>query len=264
MKAIYNTIGKSYDSSRRADPAIVKRLFKLINPQKNQRYLDVGCGSGNYTIALAKMGADITGLDVSEEMLTKARAKQSALNWIQGDAKALPFADGSFDGVLCFLAIHHIRDLSAFFSEAFRILKPNGKFLIFTNSPTQFKQLWLIEYFPKMIEKASGLLFEKDQLEKNLTDSGFEDINFEKCFVDEHTQDGFLEIAKYYPELCLEPVFQANTSPFALAPDEIEIDRGLKKLQQDIETKKIRTIIDRFPNPEGNFYYITARKNLNS
>jgi hypothetical protein len=54
--------------------------------------------------------------------------------------------------------------------------------------------------------------------------------------------------------------FQANTSPFALAIDKIEIDRGLKKLQQDIETKKIRTIIDRFPNPEGNFYYILLEK----
>jgi ubiquinone/menaquinone biosynthesis C-methylase UbiE len=261
MKTVlYDHIGTRYDTTRQADPEIIHRLYEILSPQEQQRFLDIGCGSGNYTIALAKKGMSITGLDVSEAMLSQARAKQSAVAWIQGDAKALPFQDDHFDGILCFLAIHHIRSLPLFFKEVYRVLKPAGKFLMFTNTPTQFMQLWLVEYFPKIMEKAASRLFAQEELEHELKNAGFQAVTFERYCVTEHLKDAFLETAKYHPELCLDENFRANTSPFALAPDQQEVRLGLERLAQDIESGEIEKVVDSFPNPDGNFFYVLANK----
>ena len=72
-EAVYNKIGKSYDITRKPDAQIIKTLLRLLQPQNQGRYLDLGCGSGNYTDALNKHGLAIEGVDVSEEMISKAR-----------------------------------------------------------------------------------------------------------------------------------------------------------------------------------------------
>lgn len=56
MSAIYNEIGSGYDTTRRADPEILNRLVNLIPLNKDGFYLDVGCGTGNYTAELSKLG----------------------------------------------------------------------------------------------------------------------------------------------------------------------------------------------------------------
>jgi ubiquinone/menaquinone biosynthesis C-methylase UbiE len=53
-KAVYNTIGKTYDTTRKPDPEIVQTLIRLIQPKAKGHYLDIACGSGNYTNALAQ------------------------------------------------------------------------------------------------------------------------------------------------------------------------------------------------------------------
>lgn len=50
--AIYNTIGKTYDLTRKADPMITETIIKLLKPKESGKYLDLACGSGNYTVAL--------------------------------------------------------------------------------------------------------------------------------------------------------------------------------------------------------------------
>ncbi len=260
MTALYDQIGKKYDLTRQADEEIVQRLNALLDPQKGQHVLDVGCGSGNYTIALAKCGISITGLDISQEMLNKASAKEPTLTWILGDAKNLPFADNTFDGVLCFLALHHIREYMLFFREAYRVLKSNGKLLIFTDTPAQFMQLWLTDYFPKMMAQAAALLLSQKQVEEALNLVGFKQICFENYFVTANLQDAFLQKAKHHPELCLDKNFRSNTSPFALAQDQEEIQSGLERLTRDIKSNQIAKVIQRYPNSDGNFYYLFSIK----
>ncbi len=74
-EAIYNKIGTGYNQTRRADPYITNRLFSLLNSANGTKtYLDVGCGTGNYTIRLAEMGLRFIGMDPSDVMLeAKAR-----------------------------------------------------------------------------------------------------------------------------------------------------------------------------------------------
>ncbi len=121
--AIYNTIGQTYDATRKADPEIVEQLMQLINIIPNGKYLDIGCGSGNYTGALTHNGLMFEGIDISAEMLNKAKTKYQTIKFTQGSATNLPFHKETFDGAICILATHHINDNKKAFQEAFRVLK---------------------------------------------------------------------------------------------------------------------------------------------
>ena len=117
MGALYDQIGDGYDTTRRADPAIVRRLAAYLALAPGRRYFDVCCGTGNYTAALAALGGDWHGVDPSRQMLAAARAKAPSLAWREGSVEALPFDAAVFDSVLCMLSIHHFTDLPAAFAD---------------------------------------------------------------------------------------------------------------------------------------------------
>lgn len=72
-------------------------LLKLFNPTRGQSLLDVGSGTGYFSLRFQQQGLQVTGLDQDPAMLAFARAKDSQIEYIKGDAMALPFADNSFD-----------------------------------------------------------------------------------------------------------------------------------------------------------------------
>ena len=134
MQPLYNSIGSTYGETRRADPAISHALAQYLGAGRAVSYLDLGCGTGNYTCALAELGGDWHGLDVSSKMLRKAEAASQLVTWQPGNADALPYPDKTFAGVMCTLAIHHFPSLTSSFSEVFRVLHA-GPFIIFTAFP---------------------------------------------------------------------------------------------------------------------------------
>jgi len=98
---------------------------------KGRRVLDMGCGSGRYTLALAQLGAaPAIGLDVQAKSFAAAAAyaTESGLHaeFQEGDVLNLPFTDGSFDFVFCNGVIHHSASISRGLSELARVLKPEG------------------------------------------------------------------------------------------------------------------------------------------
>ena len=72
---LYDNIGVHYDSTRRADPHLTERLAHNLALRPGGRYLDIACGTGNYTHSLAEKGGDWYGVDVSSGMLRRAQAK---------------------------------------------------------------------------------------------------------------------------------------------------------------------------------------------
>lgn len=94
--------------------------------------LDLCCGQGNLTAAMSSAGAAVTGLDFSPTMLAIAakNAPDAALH--EGDATAMPFADESFDSVVCNFGMMHIPDQPKALSEINRVLRPDGQFLMAT------------------------------------------------------------------------------------------------------------------------------------
>lgn len=110
-------------------------LIAQAGLQRGQGVLDVGCGTGTLTLMIRKAAPDVhvAGLDVDADVLAIARAKSvdagSAVQWEQGSAARLPFADGSFDRVFASLMLHHLtrEDKRRALAEIYRVLKPGGE-----------------------------------------------------------------------------------------------------------------------------------------
>jgi ubiquinone/menaquinone biosynthesis C-methylase UbiE len=88
--------------------------------------IDVGCGTGSYTAALGELGWDVTGVDISEDMLRRAHAR--GVNAVQADAKSLPFEDASFDAATSVLTNTDFDDLPSVLGEIVRVLRPGTSF----------------------------------------------------------------------------------------------------------------------------------------
>jgi SAM-dependent methyltransferase len=92
------------------------------------RLLDIACGPGIVSRAAAERGAVPTGVDVAPGMVEQARSRRPDLEFVEGDALALPFADASFGAVTMNFGILHLSDPDTAVAEAARVLAPGGRF----------------------------------------------------------------------------------------------------------------------------------------
>lgn len=102
-------------------------LIEAVGIEAGQRVLDVGTGPGMAAAAAAELGADVVGIDFSEEMLAEARRQHPELDFRLGSAESLPFSDGEFDRVIGNFLLHHSGDPGAVLAEARRVLCPGGR-----------------------------------------------------------------------------------------------------------------------------------------
>src|SRR2546423_556637 len=133
------------DSSRLAKR---QALFDFVDPSRSsgpppletvawsgyEAVLDAGCGNGVWTAAVRPLVSSVVGLDLSRGMLGDATAKLADAAFVNGDVVALPFADASFDVVLCFWVLHHVPDQPAAVAEFARVLRSDGTLLATANS----------------------------------------------------------------------------------------------------------------------------------
>lgn len=110
--------------------------FSLFSVSHGEKILDAGAGTGNFSIKLAQVGAEVTGIDICEDMLCKAKenaakAGQEIL-FLKRDIYSTDFSDNSFDAVFSMAAFEFIKDDRRAFEEIYRVVKPGGKILIGT------------------------------------------------------------------------------------------------------------------------------------
>jgi ubiquinone/menaquinone biosynthesis C-methylase UbiE len=112
---------------------------KLLGDVRGLAVVDVGCGTGRHALRLAAAGANVHALDFSEAMLERARTKPgaSSVTFQAHDlAQPLPFADSTFDRVVCGLVIDHIADLASLFREMHRVCRPSGFVVVSVMHPS--------------------------------------------------------------------------------------------------------------------------------
>jgi ubiquinone/menaquinone biosynthesis C-methylase UbiE len=224
------------------------------------RYLDIACGTGNYTLALGNMGLRIYGIDRSMKMLNTARQKDTSTILLSGTAEKLPFPDNSFSGAICILAIHHFSDLQHVFDEINRLIV-NGRFVIFTATSEQIKGYWLNEYFPEAMKKSIAQMPVKNKIKESLKKAGFNTIEFDTYEIKEDLEDFFLYSGKNDPEMYLNPEVRRNISTFASLADSREIKQGCASLDSDIRSGRIHHVINSYgARNDGDYVFVVAKQ----
>jgi ubiquinone/menaquinone biosynthesis C-methylase UbiE len=117
--------------AEKADDQVATRFRGALSGAGEGNLLDVACGPGVVTAAIAPGAASVVAFDATEQMLEKAKsrcAKAGLLNveFKCGDAENLPFEDAQFDGVVTRLAVHHFADPQRALNEMFRVLRRGG------------------------------------------------------------------------------------------------------------------------------------------
>ena len=258
---IYNTIGNDYNAYRKADPYLLSRILVLLKPKAGQNFLDLGCGTGNYTIPLSEKGLNIIGIDPSKKMIETAKSRTKSVNWKIGTAENIPADDQSFHGVIATLTLHHWKNIKKAFQEIGRVLKSDGRVLIFTSSPEQMKGYWLNHYFPKMLAKSTLQMPSFLSLKQAAKQNGFRISTIEEYFVKGDLSDHFLDVGKNRPELYLNPKIRNSISSFAALGNKIEVDTGLKKLRADIDSGRFSIIKKSYDNDWGDYLFMLFERN---
>lgn len=99
------------------------------------RVLDVGCGEGQISRALASAGCSVTGVDPTVRNIDTARARGGGPRYVLAGAEELPFTDADFDVVVACLVFEHIDAVDSALGEVARVLRTGGRFCFFLNHP---------------------------------------------------------------------------------------------------------------------------------
>jgi ubiquinone/menaquinone biosynthesis C-methylase UbiE len=106
----------------------VAAMLSAIALRPGARLLDVATGPGYVAAEATRQGADATGTDIASEMIEEARSRFAATKYEIADAEHLQYADASFDAVTCAFGMLHFPRPGKAVAEAFRVLRPNGRF----------------------------------------------------------------------------------------------------------------------------------------
>ena len=151
---VFDKIAHDYDQWYKtklgsfADKVETELAFRLFTPEKGMKVLDVGCGTGLFSIRLAEMGCKVTGIDVSPDMLAiakdKVKQKNLDVDFREMDVYDLDFADESFDAVFSMATFEFVKLPQKAYDQMFRVLKKDGKMLIGTiNKDSRWGELYM-------------------------------------------------------------------------------------------------------------------------
>ena len=126
----FDTIAQTYDRLNRVMTlGLDRRWRRKAVKGLDGKVLDVACGTGDMVLAMQDAGCTVTGVDLSEEMLSIAKTKAPATYMIS-DAEQLPFPDETFDAVTCAFGVRNFVHLEQGITEMLRVLKPGGRIVI--------------------------------------------------------------------------------------------------------------------------------------
>lgn len=135
ISARYDAVADFYVSGfDSVDDPVSLAFFDVLGPVSGLRVLDIACGHGRITRALARRGAGVTGLDLSGKLLNKAREMEEqdtlGISYVHADVAAPPAPPGApFDRVTCFFGLSDIDDLDGAISAVATVLRPGGNFI---------------------------------------------------------------------------------------------------------------------------------------
>jgi ubiquinone/menaquinone biosynthesis C-methylase UbiE len=182
----FNTIADEYDDwyetklGQLVDTIETQCGLSLLEDHPGQKYLDAGCGTGNFTQKLTDRQLTVVGIDSSDQMLSIARAKVKDAEFHQMNFYDLSFDDNTFDGIFSMAAFEFVKEPKKALDELMRVLKPGGELIVGTINPASpwggmyksqifedsifqyaifYTKEELMQYYPGLIRKTKECLY---------------------------------------------------------------------------------------------------------
>ena len=199
IRTMFDRIAPVYDVMNRVMTAGLDGRWRRLAVKEvvwpGDRVLDVCCGTGDFAVEAERRGGRVVGLDFSERMLERARGKSGTIEWVQGDALALPFSLGEFDVVTVGFGVRNLDDLERGLQELVRVLRPGGRIAVLEITRPRgllrpFFRVWLdvlvplagrflpggkaYTYLPASVRRFPG----PEDLSRLLEGAGFRDVHY--------------------------------------------------------------------------------------
>lgn len=230
FKIDYNEVCKIYDDVRYSDIEVINSFFEEVTVNAETKILDIGCGTGNYANTIQNLTKSrVYGLEPSQGMIEKAKAKNSSIEFVMSDAENLPFDNNYFDFIYMTDVIHHVPDIDRMFYEIYRVLDAEGKVCIDTQSHRQIDLRFVTYYFPSTAEVDKKRY---PSIDKIITSGEKNNLKLVKEKLIYEANDITLN------EDYLELIEKKGFSMFHLICDR-DYETGLKKLREDFKSGDI-------------------------
>ncbi len=174
------SVPERYHSSRALASADVRRWVSLvqevIQPEVSKSLIDLGCGTGRFTVPLAEqLGIPVIGVDPSRRMLREAKenASTSRITYREGSAESIPLDANA--GALIFMsnAIHHVKNLDQALREMARVLQPHGIVFLRNYSRENLESLYYLQFFPEAIQISREMIWPRSTFVESFRARGF-------------------------------------------------------------------------------------------
>lgn len=238
MAIDYDSWAKTYDQTRGVSASVLKPLLETLGTADGRTILDIGGGTGNYSVALRDAGFAVTHCDPSPGMVSQALAKPTIGDALVATGEALPFKDGSFDCAIAIKVLNHVQDRPAFMREARRVLL-DGPLVLLHATRESLEGNWITHYVPSIL----GLpRFEPERATvEQMRDSGFRSVEISYISYEDMT-DGSAQALKRHPEALLSDELIMNTSLLSRLPED---DRraAFEAIRRDNETGRLQELV---------------------
>jgi len=238
----------NYAKKRKPNEAIIKEIRKKF-PNQREIGLDIGCGTGNYTIPFIEDFKQVIGLDTSKEMLDEARKRSDKVKWIEADASDKKLMhkylkDNYCDAVWLISTLHYFNgsEQRELFKEIYRILKKGGTVFADIGFEEQLESLWVVDFFPSLKDRYRNRCFKMRQYRTWLHEIGYTNIRFGIFKFGENEIDAGIWIGQHCPIRYADHKLTDVIPAFTMM-NRSEYNEGIKKLKESIRDKTIDGII---------------------
>jgi ubiquinone/menaquinone biosynthesis C-methylase UbiE len=233
----YDAWAQTYDQTRGVSPSVLGPLLEALGPPDDRSLLDIGGGTGNYSVALAGAGFRAVHCDPSVEMVRMAASKAEIPDAVVADGQALPFGNGTLDCAIAIKVLNHVQDRDAFMREARRVVH-GGPVVLVHATKECIEGNWITHYVPSLLGQER---FEPEEATvEQVVRAGFRVEVTHIRYTD--MADGSAQALKRFPEALLTEERIMNTSLLSRLPDDLRRE-AFEAMRRDHASGRLRDVI---------------------